>query len=163
MSLADGLVAISFLLLGTALLGPVLARMTPETVIYAVLSLTVVRMLPVAIATLRSGFAPATVLYVGWFGPRGLVAVVFADVVVGHAVPAAQGITDVVLATVALSIVVHGVTAAWGARRYAAWFERASRARPGMPEASDVAAHSLTPRQAPLGGVEPDHAGSRSW
>ena len=56
-SLADGLVAIAFLLLGTALLGPVLARITPQTVIYAVLSLTVVRMLPVAIATLRSGFA----------------------------------------------------------------------------------------------------------
>jgi NhaP-type Na+/H+ or K+/H+ antiporter len=161
-SLADGLVAIAFLLLGTALLGPVLARITPEAVIYAVLSLTVVRMIPVAIATLRSGFAPATILYVGWFGPRGLVAVVFADVVVAHAVPAAQGITDVVLATVALSIVVHGVTAAWGARRYAAWFERASRARPGMAEAADVAAHSLTPRQAPLGGVEPDHAGPRS-
>jgi NhaP-type Na+/H+ or K+/H+ antiporter len=152
---ADGLVAIAFLLLGTALLGPVLARITPETVIYAVLSLTVVRMLPVAIATLRSGFAPATVLYVGWFGPRGLVSVVFADVVVAQAVPAAQGITDVVLATVALSIAVHGITAAWGARRYAAWFERASRVRPEMPEAAEVSPHSLTPRQRPLGEAEP--------
>ena len=161
-ALADGLVAIAFLLLGTALLGPVLARITPQTVIYAVLSLTVVRMLPVAIATLRSGFAPATILYVGWFGPRGLVSVVFADVVVAHAVPAAQGITDVVLATVALSIVVHGITAAWGARRYAAWFERASRVRPGMPEAAEVSPHSLTPRQAPLSGVEPDNSVPRS-
>ncbi len=157
-ALADGLVAIAFLLLGTALLGPVLARITPQTVIYAVLSLTVVRMLPVAIATLGSGFAPATILYLGWFGPRGLVSVVFADVVVAQAVPAAQGITDVVLATVALSLVVHGITAAWGARRYAAWFERTSRVRPGMPEAAEVFPHSLTPRQAPLGGVEPDSA-----
>ena len=41
-------------------------------------------------------------------------------------------------------------------------FERASRARPGMPEAADVAAHSLTPRQAPQGGAEADHAGPRS-
>jgi len=161
-AMADGLVAIAFLLVGTALLGPVLARITPQAVLYAVLSLTVVRMLPVAIATLRAGFSPATVLYVGWFGPRGLVSVVFADVVVGQAVPAAQGITDVVLTTVALSIVVHGVSAAWGARRYAAWFERASRARPTMPEAADVAPHSLTPRQAPLGGVEPDNAVPRS-
>jgi NhaP-type Na+/H+ or K+/H+ antiporter len=154
-SLADGLVAISFLLLGTALLGPVLSRITPQTVIYAVLSLTIVRMLPIAIATLRSGFAPPTILYVGWFGPRGLVSVVFADVVVGHAVPAAQGITDVVLTTVALSILAHGVTAAWGARRYAAWFERTSPVRPGMPEAAEVSPHSLTPRQGPRGGVEP--------
>jgi len=154
-AMADALVAIAFLLLGTALLGPVLARITPQTAVYAVLSLTVVRMLPVAIAMLRSGFAPATILYVGWFGPRGLVAVVFADVVVGQAVPAAQGITDVVLTTVALSIVVHGVTAAWGARHYGTWFERASRTRPGMPEAAEDSPHSLTPRQAPPGGAEP--------
>ncbi len=152
-AVADGLVAIAFLLLGTALLGPVLARITPQTVVYAALSLTVVRMLPVVIATLRAGLSRPTVLYLGWFGPRGLVSVVFADVVVGQAVPAAQAITDVVLATVALSIVAHGVTAAWGASRYAAWFEQASHVRPDMPEAVEVAPHSLTPRQTPLGGV----------
>jgi sodium/hydrogen antiporter len=161
-ALADGLVAIAFLLLGTALLGPVLARITPQTVIYGVLSLTAIRMLPVAVATLRSGFDAATILYIGWFGPRGLVSVVFADVVIARAVPGAQGITDVVLATVALSIVVHGITAAWGARRYAAWFERASQVRPRMPEAVAVASHSLTARQAPLGRVEPDDAVPRS-
>ncbi len=161
-ALADGLVAVAFLLLGTAILGPVLARITPQTVIYAVLSLTVVRMLPVAIATLRSGFAMPTILYVGWFGPRGLVSVVFADVIVGLAVPGAQGITDVVLATVTLSIVVHGVTAAWGARRYGSWFEQASRVHAAMPESADVSPHSLTPRQAPLGRVEPDTALPRS-
>jgi hypothetical protein len=61
----------------------------------------------------------------------------------------------VVLATVALSIAVHGITAAWGARRYAAWFERASRVRPEMPEAAEVSPHSLTPRQRPLGEAEP--------
>jgi NhaP-type Na+/H+ or K+/H+ antiporter len=141
--LANALVAVAFLLLGAALLGPALARITPQTVLYAILSLTVVRMLPVAIALARSGFAPATVLYLGWFGPRGLATVVFAGVVVARAVPEAQAISDVALVTVACSIVAHGATAAWGARRYAAWFERTSRARPTIPEAADVASRAV--------------------
>jgi len=136
---AEVLAAIGFLLLGAGLMGPILARATPEMVAYAVLSLTVVRMAPVAIAMLRTGFAPATVVYVGWFGPRGLASIVFAGVVVEQAVPAASAITDVVLLTVVLSLVVHGVTAAWGARRYAAWFERAAAADPAIPEAAELA------------------------
>ncbi len=137
--LANALVAVAFLLLGAALLGPALARVSTQTLLYAVLSLTVVRMLPVAIAMVRSGFAWPTVVYVGWFGPRGLATVVFAGVVVAQAVPAAQEIRDVALVTVALSIVAHGATAAWGARRYASWFERELSVRPGMPEASEIA------------------------
>jgi NhaP-type Na+/H+ or K+/H+ antiporter len=137
--LAGALAAIGFLLLGAGLLGPVLGRATPEAVLYAVLSLTVVRILPVAIAMLRTGFSVPTLLYVGWFGPRGLASIVFAGVVVQAAVPNAGGITDVVLLTVAISLVVHGVTAAWGARRYAAWFERAAAADPGIPEAVEPA------------------------
>ena len=132
------LAAVGFLLLGAGLIGPVLARATPEMVAYAVISLTVVRMVPVAIAMLRTGFAPATVAYVGWFGPRGLASIVFAGVVVEAAVPAASSITDVVLLTVVLSLVAHGVTAAWGARRYAAWFERAAAADPAIPEAAEL-------------------------
>lgn len=135
---ADVLAAVGFLLLGAALLEGIAARATPITVVYAVLSLTVVRMLPVAIATLRTGLAPATVVYVGWFGPRGLASLVFAGVVVEAAIPGSTIITDVVLLTVAISLVAHGVTAAWGARRYAAWFERAAAADPTIPEAAEV-------------------------
>lgn len=135
---ADVLAATGFLLLGAGLIGPILARATPETVVYAVLSLTVVRMVPVAIAMLRTGFAPPTVAYVGWFGPRGLASIVFAGVVVEEAVPHAEAITDVVLLTVVFSLVAHGVTAAWGARRYATWFERAAAADPAIPEAAEL-------------------------
>ena len=135
---ANALAAVAFVLLGAGLLGPVLGRATPEAVLYAGLSLTVVRIIPVAIAMLRTGFAVPTLLYVGWFGPRGLASLVFAGVVVEQAVPAANAITDVVLLTVAISLVVHGVTAAWGARRYAAWFERAAAVDPGIPEAAEL-------------------------
>jgi NhaP-type Na+/H+ or K+/H+ antiporter len=151
--LADALTAIGFLLLGAGLLGPVLASATPETVVYAVLSLTVVRVLPVAIAMLGTGFAVPTLLYVGWFGPRGLASIVFAGVVVREAVPNAAGITGVVLLTVAFSLVAHGVTAAWGARRYASWFERAAAADPAIPEAAEVPEGGVYGRGTPRGGM----------
>ncbi len=150
---ANGLAAIGFLVLGAGLLGPVLARATPEAMLYAVLSLTVVRIVPVAVAMLRTGFAVPTLLYVGWFGPRGLASIVFAGVVVEQAVPAANAITDVVLLTVAISLVVHGVTAAWGARRYAAWFERAAAADPGIPEAAEIPHGGLAHRASSRRGV----------
>lgn len=134
------------------LFGPVLGRATPEAVVYAVLSLTVVRIVPVAIAMLWTGLARPTLLYVGWFGPRGLASIVFAGVVVEEAVPAAGAITDVVLLTVALSLVAHGITAAWGARRYAAWFERAAAVDPAIPEAAEVPEGGVYSREWPRGG-----------
>lgn len=135
---ADVLTAVGFTLLGVALLGPVVARATPATLVYAVLSLVVVRPLPVALVMLRSGFARPTIGYIGWFGPRGLASIVFAGAVLEAAVPGAATVTDVILLTVALSIVAHGVSAAWGARRYAAWYEQASSSTPDMPEAAEV-------------------------
>ena len=150
---ADALTAIGFLLVGAGLIVPALGRATPEMLVYAVLSLTVIRIVPVAIAMARTGFAVPTVAYVGWFGPRGLASVVFAGVVVANAVPGAGGLTDVVILTVALSLLVHGVSAAWGARRYAAWFERAAAADPGIPEASEVPETGVYGRVSPRGGV----------
>jgi NhaP-type Na+/H+ or K+/H+ antiporter len=135
---ADILAAVGFTLMGVALLGPVLERATPVTIIYAVLSLTVARMLPVALVMLRSGFARPSVAYIGWFGPRGLASIVFAGLVVEAAVPGAATVTDVILITVALSIVAHGASAAWGARRYAGWFEAALTRTPDMPEAAEI-------------------------
>jgi NhaP-type Na+/H+ or K+/H+ antiporter len=136
--LADVLGAVGFLLLGAGLIMPVIQRATPEMFVYAVLSLTVVRTLPVALVMLRTGFAPASVAYVGWFGPRGLASIVFATVVVEQSVPGSTALIDVVLLTVSISMVVHGVTAAWGAGRYATWFEAAAARNPEMPEAAEA-------------------------
>jgi NhaP-type Na+/H+ or K+/H+ antiporter len=137
--MADVLGAVGFLLLGLGLIAPVVQRATPEMYVYAALSLTLVRMLPVALVMLRTGFAPASVAYVGWFGPRGLASIVFATVVVEQSVPGASALIDVVLLTVAISMVVHGVTAAWGAGRYATWFEAAAARNPDIPEAAEPA------------------------
>jgi NhaP-type Na+/H+ or K+/H+ antiporter len=61
----------SFLLFGIYL-GPVLADLTWPVVIYGVLSLVVFRMVAVVVALLGSGLERSSVLYLGWFGPRGL-------------------------------------------------------------------------------------------
>ncbi|MET0999867.1 MAG: sodium:proton antiporter [Marmoricola sp.] len=88
---------------------------------YAVLSLTVVRMVPVALSLVGSGLDRQTVLFMGWFGPRGLASVVFALLAVEelgetpYVVPALAAVS----LTVLLSVVLHGVSAGPFGSRYA--------------------------------------------
>jgi NhaP-type Na+/H+ or K+/H+ antiporter len=89
--------------------------------LYAVLSLTVIRMLPVALAVLGLGVRTEAKLFLGWFGPRGLASIVFLVIVAQDKLPGEDTIMAVTVATVALSIVGHGLTAnpwatAFGAR-----------------------------------------------
>jgi len=108
------------------LFGGLVARTLPEfdlaVVLYAVLSLTLVRMLPVAIALAGTGLARSTVLFMGWFGPRGLASIVLGLVYLEKAtsLPGAATLRLAVMATVLLSIVAHGLSALPGIRRYAA-------------------------------------------
>ena len=69
-----------------------------------------------AVALAGSRFRLPTVLYVGWFGPRGLASIVFALLLLEDGPPAAGLLVDVVALTVGLSVVLHGATAAWAAR-----------------------------------------------
>lgn len=89
--------------------------------VYAALSLTVVRMLPVAIALIGAKLHRSTVLFMGWFGPRGLASIVLALVYLEQRAYLLPSITVVhaVIATVLLSIFVHGLTAGPGVKRYA--------------------------------------------
>ena len=130
----------SYLVFGALLLGPQLSTFTPAIVVFAVLALTLVRMLPVAISLVGTRLGRPTVLFVGWFGPRGLASIVFTVLIVDKALPGVPIISSVVAATVALSIVAHGVTSAWGARRYGAWFEAAAARDPSIPEAAEGSA-----------------------
>src|SRR4051812_37551890 len=86
--------AVTFIAFGAAFMKPLVERATWQEALYAVLSLTVVRMLPVAIATLGTRTSPATVAYLGWFGPRGLASIVFAVIVVEADVPHTSTIVD---------------------------------------------------------------------
>jgi NhaP-type Na+/H+ or K+/H+ antiporter len=116
---------VTFLLFGAILLGPALGELSCELALYALLSLTILRLAPVAIAMLGSGARAPTVGFLGWFGPRGLASIVFALILIEEShLPHEHLIVLVVYLTVGLSVVAHGLSAAPLARRYAAWFER---------------------------------------
>jgi NhaP-type Na+/H+ or K+/H+ antiporter len=116
---AGGLVSLLVWLAFGALAVPImLARLDLPTVLYAVLSLTVVRMVPVALACWRSGMDRDTVLFVGWFGPRGLASLVFALLALEELGADADDAVAVIALTVLLSVVAHGLTAAPLAARY---------------------------------------------
>jgi len=86
---------------------------------YAALSLTVIRMLPVAIALIGTGMSRATVLFMGWFGPRGLASIVLGLVYLKHATGHDEPTVHLaVIATVLMSILAHGLSAKPGAAWY---------------------------------------------
>jgi sodium/hydrogen antiporter len=119
---------VTFLFFGAILLGPALGELTWQLALYAVLSLTLARMLPVAIAMLGSRARPPTLAFLGWFGPRGLASIVFAVIVIEEAnLPHEHLIVLAIYLTVGLSVVAHGLTAAPFANRYARWYEQHPR------------------------------------
>ena len=119
----------TFLIFGAVLLGPALGDLTWELVLYAVLSLTIVRMLPLAVAMLGTKARPATLAFMGWFGPRGLASIVFAVILLEESnLPHQQTILVTIYLTVGLSVLLHGLTAAPLAARYGRWYAATSAA-----------------------------------
>src|SRR6478752_1645551 len=107
-----GLVSLLVWLAFGAITVPImLEHFVPLTVAYAVLSLTVVRMLPVALASIGAGLDRKTVLFVGWFGPRGLASLVFALLALEALGSVSDQAVAVITATVLLSVLAHGFSA----------------------------------------------------
>jgi len=105
----------------------------PLPILYAILSLTVIRMLPVAISLIGSRFNWRTILFIGWFGPRGLASIVF--LVIGIEELHAAGVdggpfASTVVWTVLLSVIAHGLSA----QPLAVLFGKAVRALPADAE-----------------------------
>lgn len=115
------LASLVWIIFGAMAIPIMLDRLDLLTVVYAVLSLTVVRMLPVALATIGAGLDRTTVLFVGWFGPRGLASLVFALLALETLGTGADEAVAIVATTVLLSVVAHGLTSAPLARRYGAF------------------------------------------
>jgi sodium/hydrogen antiporter len=113
---------------GALFVGELLARdVSGRAILYAVLSLTVIRMLPVALALIGTKLKSATAAFVGWFGPRGLASVVFTLIALEDFEHSAAGNTLVQAATwtILLSVLLHGVSASPLAKRYGAMISRA--------------------------------------
>jgi NhaP-type Na+/H+ or K+/H+ antiporter len=132
--------AVTFLLFGAVLLGPAVGELDWRIALYAVASLTVVRMLPVALAMVGAGMRRVTVGFLGWFGPRGLASIVFVLVLLEETdLPERSLMLTVVTWTVALSVYAHGLTAGPGATRYANWYHARHEHHRVMPESASVA------------------------
>ena len=101
-----------FFLLGIVVV-PLLLNVTWQIIIYAILSLTVIRMLPVAISMIGTKLGRDTVLFIGWFGPRGLASIVLALLALDQlkVFPGDSTFITVVFVTVLLSVFAHGLTA----------------------------------------------------
>ncbi len=142
---------ITFIVFGAILLGPALTLLTWELALYAVLSLTLVRMLPVALAMLGSHARPATIGFLGWFGPRGLASIVFAVIVIEESrLPNESLLTLAIYLTVGLSVLAHGLTAAPLADRYGRWFASHPREkRPPMEAAPAEVSRARGARHVP--------------
>lgn len=138
------LVQISFLMFGALILLPALGAVTWQVIVMVVLALTVARMIPVAVAMIGTGLALPSILYMGWFGPRGLATVVYGALVVTNSqLQGISTITTVAMVTVGVSVFAHGMTAYAGSQKYADWYE--SKDHDGLEEARPVH-HSLRPR-----------------
>ena len=117
-----------FLLLGLSFAWPTLAESDANMWLYAGLSLTVVRMVPVAISMIGSALRPPSVLFLGWFGPRGLASLLFAILILEEAaLPHGQLVFNVVILTVLGSVFAHGMSAAPAATWYGKLASDASR------------------------------------
>jgi len=114
-----------FFIFGLLVAG-LLSGVTGTVILYAILSLTLVRMVPVAISLVRARLSTSSLVFLGWFGPRGLASIVLLLIVMDEApeIPGLSTIRLVVGTTVLVSVFAHGITANPAIRRYAAHVER---------------------------------------
>ncbi|MGH3126312.1 MAG: cation:proton antiporter [Gaiellaceae bacterium] len=134
------LAAVTFIVFGAILLGPAIRDATWAIALYAVLSLTLVRMVPVGIAMMGTSARRPTVAFLGWFGPRGAASIVFALLLLeDDPLPHQDVLLTTVFVTVGLSVLAHGVSAAPLANRYADWLDARAARSDATPE-SDASA-----------------------
>ncbi|MGA2836981.1 MAG: sodium:proton antiporter [Acidimicrobiales bacterium] len=139
-----------WLIFGAGMVVPGLDRATWQDWLFAILALTVVRMVPVALALLGSGLDRYTVGFVGWFGPRGLASVVFGLIAFDSLDPTDAGrVLSMVTVTVALSVLAHGLSASPLAARYGAYSatladrEPEHRTTPAMRPRTSLGGHVI--------------------
>lgn len=107
----DALALVTWVIFGAGVVWQVADRITPATLLYAVLSLTLIRMLPVWLCLAGTALRPGDKLFIGWFGPRGLASIVFGILILDADLPHADTVLATVVATILLSVVAHGMSA----------------------------------------------------
>ena len=107
----ETLALVTWMLFGAMVIGPAFAQFSWQVVVYALLSLTVIRVVPIFLSLIGIGESVSSRLFLGWFGPRGLASIVFAIIVINAGVPNGEFLALVVICTVLFSLVAHGITA----------------------------------------------------
>jgi NhaP-type Na+/H+ or K+/H+ antiporter len=102
---------LTWVVFGAAVVGPNIRSLSLPVLGYAVLSLTLVRMVPVFIAVTGMGLDTGSKLFLGWFGPRGLASIVFGIIVLDANLAGGDTLGNVVVWTITLSIILHGISA----------------------------------------------------
>lgn len=113
------LAMLTWVVFGAVFMGVYWEGMTGDVLLYSLLSLTVIRMLPVVISLWGTGEKLETKLFLAWFGPRGLASIVFMVIVSAENLPSESILIHVVVCTITLCIVAHGLTANLWANRLA--------------------------------------------
>jgi NhaP-type Na+/H+ or K+/H+ antiporter len=133
------LTLLTFMLFGAIMVPPALDHYNWQLVLYAALSLTVVRMVPVAISLLGLRLQPQTFAFLGWFGPRGIASILYCLLVLEEAQLNGRDLMfAVIMVTVLFSVFAHGLTAVPAAKWYGAHAD-AMKDEPDMPELVPVA------------------------
>jgi len=101
-----------FLVFGAGMVLPALANISWRVMLYVLLSLTVIRMVPVAISLIGAKLQLDSVLFLGWFGPRGIASIIYGLLVFEGATPNQYIVFDIIVLTVLFSTLLHGITAA---------------------------------------------------
>ena len=120
---------------GALAVGMMLPHVTWQIVAYAAISLTLIRMVPVAIAMLGTGAQLPTVAFMGWFGPRGLASIVFALIALENDIPDKQMLLTTVMLIILLSVFLHGLSSVPLVAAYSRWYGAHVAKHPSAPEA----------------------------
>ncbi len=102
---------ITWVVFGALVIPSVWSSFTVDVWLYALLSLTVIRIVPVLVSLAGTGFDFETRLFIGWFGPRGLASIVFAIMILDYPLQTGRTLVAVAACTVLLSVLLHGLSA----------------------------------------------------
>jgi len=135
--------AVSFLLVGSMLLPLAIDHASWSIVGYAVLSLVVIRLASVVLATIGAKFRPQTIGFMGWFGPRGLATVVFTIMLIDAEIPNGDVIAAIAIFGIVMSVFAHGLSAPPLVAAYSAWWEGLTGDERARAEGQQVYEHRV--------------------
>jgi NhaP-type Na+/H+ or K+/H+ antiporter len=128
----------TWIMFGAAVVGSAWLEITWPVFVYSLLSLTVIRVLPMLVALIGSGETLESKLFLGWFGPRGLASIVFIIIVAGYQLPGYSILVNTVVCTVTMCVLAHG----FSANAWARAFGRRSKSANGVVNPATQATHN---------------------